>query len=137
MQGPVYLRSSDNTLPDLVADLRGQVDIELASRTDSSHGRIRNTFDVVPDVPVTKFVLTLRGGKRGLLVNSQNQCPRKKRHAGHAGKGAQASKAHKRKQARGKRVFVRFKGQNGKKRNMRPRLLLSCGKKHKGAKKNK
>jgi hypothetical protein len=135
LRGPVYLRSSNNTLPDLVPDLRGQVDVELDSRTDSSHGRIRNTFDIVPDVPVTKFVLTLRGGKRGLLVNSQNQCPRKKRHAG--GKGAGASKAHKRKQARGKRVIVRFKGQNGKKRNMRPRLLLSCGKKHKGAKKNK
>ncbi len=70
-----------------------------------------------------------------MLVNSQNQCPRKKRHA--AGKGAQASKAHKRKGARGKRVVVRLKGQNGKKRNMRPRLLLSCGKKHRGAKKNK
>ncbi len=134
LQGPVYLRSSNNVLPDLVADLRGQVEVELDSRTDSSHGRIRNTFDIVPDVPVTKFVLTLRGGKRGLLVNSQNQCPRKKRHGG---KGAQASKAHKRKQTRGKRVIVRFKGQNGKKRNTRPRLLLSCGKKHKGAKKNK
>lgn len=133
LRGPVYLRSSDNVLPDLVADLRGQVEVELDSRTDSSHGRIRNTFDVVPDVPVTKFVLTLRGGKRGLLVNSQNQCPRKKSQ-GSKGKGAQASKTHKRKQARGKRVFVRFKGQNGKKLNMRPRLLLSCGK---GAKKNK
>jgi hypothetical protein len=136
LQGPVYLRSSNNVLPDLVADLRGQVEVELDSRTDSSHGRIRNTFDIVPDVPVTKFVLTLRGGKRGLLVNSQNQCPRKKQHGGKS-KGAQASKAHKRKQARGKRVIVRFKGQNGKKRNTRPRLLLSCGKKHKGAKKNK
>jgi hypothetical protein len=129
LQGPVYLRSSDNVLPDLVADLRGQVDVELDSRTDSSHGRIRNTFDIVPDVPVTKFVLTLRGGKRGLLVNSQNQCPRKRK----AGKGgrAQASKAHA--PARGKRVIVRFKGQNGKKRNMRPRLILSCGRKHKGS----
>jgi hypothetical protein len=134
LQGPVYLRSSNNTLPDLVPDLRGQVDVELDSRTDSSHGRIRNTFDIVPDVPVTKFVLTLRGGKRGLLVNSQNQCPRKKGHGG-KGKGAQASKAHR--GARGKRVIVRFKGQNGKQRNMRPRLLLSCGKKHKGTKKNK
>ncbi len=134
LKGPVYLRSSDNVLPDLVADLRGQVEVELDSRTDSSRGRIRNTFDIVPDVPVTRFVLTLRGGKRGLLVNSQNQCPRKKPQ-GSKGKGAQASRAHKRKQARGKRVFVRFKGQNGKKLNMRPRLLLSCG--GKGAKKNK
>ena len=134
LKGPVYLRSSNNTLPDLVTDLRGQVDIELDSRTDSVHGRIRNTFDVVPDVPVSKFVLTLRGGKRGLLVNSQNQCPRKKRPAG-KGKVAHASKAHRR--VRGKRVILRLKAQNGKKRNTRPRLLLSCGKKRKGSKQNK
>ncbi len=131
LKGPVYLRSSNNVLPDLVADLRGQVDVELDSRTDSTKGRIRNTFDVVPDVPVSKFILTLRGGKRGLLVNTQNQCQRK-RQGGKAGKGARASKA--RRQARGKRVVVRLKGQNGKKLNTRPRLLLSCGKKHGGGK---
>jgi len=75
LKGPVYLRSSDNTLPDLVATLRGQVDIELAGRTDTVRGRLRNTFDVVPDVPVSKFVLTIRGGKkRGLLVNSRGLC---------------------------------------------------------------
>ncbi len=111
LRGPVYLRSSDNPLPDLVSDLRGQVGIELDSRTDSVHGRIRNIFDLVPDVPVSKFILTLRGGKKGLLVNSRNQCPRK----------------HGRK-AKQQRVITRFKGQNGKKRNMRPRLRVPCGK---------
>ena len=30
LKGPVYLRSSDNELPDMVAALNGQVDIELA-----------------------------------------------------------------------------------------------------------
>ncbi|HEU4906517.1 MAG TPA: hypothetical protein VFT19_10455, partial [Solirubrobacterales bacterium] len=45
LQGPVYLRSSDNPLPDLVSSLRGQVDVELSSRTDSVRGRIRNIFD--------------------------------------------------------------------------------------------
>jgi hypothetical protein len=114
VQGPVYLRSSDNPLPDLVAALNGQVDVELSSRTDSTRGRIRSTFDVVPDVPVSKFVLTLRGGPRGLLVNSRNQCPRKAR-----GK------------AKGPRAIVRFKAQNGKKRNLRLRLRTACGK-HKG-----
>jgi hypothetical protein len=75
LKGPVYLRSSSNPLPDLVAALHGQVDIELAGRTDSVNGRIRNTFDAVPDVPVSRFVLTIRGGKKkGLLVNSQNLC---------------------------------------------------------------
>jgi hypothetical protein len=78
LKGPVYLRSSSNPLPDLVAALHGQVDIELAGRTDSVRGRIRNTFDAVPDVPVSRFVLTIRGGKKkGLLVNSQNLCARK------------------------------------------------------------
>jgi hypothetical protein len=127
LQGPVYLRSSDNVLPDLVAALHGQVDVELAGRTDSVGGRIRNTFDVVPDVPVSKFVLTLRGGPKGLLVNSRNQCPRKHR-AGGKGKGAGASKVR-----RGKgRAIVRFKAQNGKRRNMRLRLRASCGKKRYG-----
>jgi hypothetical protein len=78
LKGPVYLRSSDNTLPDLVAALDGQVSVELSGRTDTVKGRIRNTFDMVPDVPVSKFVLTIRGGKKkGLLVNSQNLCGRK------------------------------------------------------------
>jgi hypothetical protein len=116
LQGPVYLRSSDNLLPDLVSDLHGQVDIELSSRTDSVHGHIRNVFDAVPDVPVSKFILTLRGGKKGLLVNSRNQCPRKRPHR----KG--------KKRRRGQRVIVHFKGQNGKKRNLRPRLRVPCAK---------
>lgn len=130
LQGPLYLRSSDNLLPDLVADLRGQVGIELASRTDSTKGRIRSTFDVVPDVPVSKFVLVLNGGPKGLLVNSRNQCPRKKA-AARKGKGAAASKKQRRK---GPRAIVRFKAQNDKKRNLRLRLRTPCGKNAKGRK---
>jgi hypothetical protein len=122
LKGPLYLRSSNNPLPDLVADLRGQVNIELASRTDSTRGRIRSTFDLVPDVPVSKFVLVLRGGPKGLLVNSRNQCPRKR---GGKAKGASASK---KRRAKGPRAIVRFKAQNDKKRNMRLRFRTPCGK---------
>jgi hypothetical protein len=127
LKGPVYLRSSNNTLPDLVSDLRGQVEVELVSRTDSIRGRIRNTFDIVPDVPVSKFILTLRGGPKGLLVNSRNQCPRKKRAAAGKAKGGQASRAQRKR--KGPRAIVRLKAQNGKKRNMRLRLRTPCGKK--------
>lgn len=123
LEGPVYLRSSDNELPDLVPDLNGQVPIVLDSRTDSVHGRIRSTFDTVPDVPVSKFVLTLRGGRKGLLVNSRNLCPRHKG-KGHGG-GARSSKDRHRK---GLRVVAHFKAWNGKKRNLKPRLRLPCGK---------
>ncbi len=120
LKGPVYLRSSDNTLPDLVAALHGQVDVELAGRTDSVHGRIRNTFDVVPDVPVSKFTLTVRGGPNGLLVNSRNLCPRKRAGGKGAGKKSRVPL----------RALARFKGQNGKKANMRPKLRTPCEKHH-------
>ncbi|HEV2790542.1 MAG TPA: hypothetical protein VGV69_04505, partial [Solirubrobacterales bacterium] len=35
---------------------------------------LRTTFDRVPDAPITKFVLKMRGGERGLLVNSEDLC---------------------------------------------------------------
>jgi hypothetical protein len=84
LRGPVYLRSSDNLLPDLVADLRGPahqpLKIEAAFRTDSIRGGIRSTIDFAPDAPVSRFVLRMQGGKRkGLIVNSQNLCAKEHR----------------------------------------------------------
>jgi hypothetical protein len=74
LSGPVYLRSSSHKLPDLVADLNGQIRIDLVGRIDSFKGGIRNTFELVPDAPVSKFVLELQGGRKGLLENSRNLC---------------------------------------------------------------
>ena len=74
LQGPVYLRSSSHKLPDLVADLNGQIHVEVAGRIDSVKGGIRNTFEAVPDAPVSKFVLFMKGGAKGLLQNSTNIC---------------------------------------------------------------
>jgi hypothetical protein len=76
--GNVYLRSSNNKLPDLVVALKGPasqpIHVDLVGRTDSIHGALRNTFDTVPDAPVTSFRLELFGGKRGLVINSRNLC---------------------------------------------------------------
>jgi hypothetical protein len=74
LEGPVYLRSSSNKLPDLVAHLQGQVTIDLDGRIDSFKGGIRTRFESVPDLPVSKFELNLPGGKGGLLVSSQSLC---------------------------------------------------------------
>jgi hypothetical protein len=75
MEGPVYLRASANKLPDLVAQLSGRgIRIDVVGRIDSKHGGMRVSYDVLPDAPLTKFSLTLNGGKRGLLVNSDNIC---------------------------------------------------------------
>jgi hypothetical protein len=78
LAGPVYLVPSTHTLPDLLVDLRGQVEIQLHGVIKSvKGGRIRTTFSPIPDVPVSKFVLTMQGGKKGLLQNSRNLCTNK------------------------------------------------------------
>ncbi len=78
LRGKVYLRSSNNKLPDLVPDLRGPADtpikVEASGGTDSIRGGIRNTFNLIPDAPFTKVVMKLKGGKKGLLQNSRNIC---------------------------------------------------------------
>ena len=63
MKGPVYLVPSGHKLPDLVADLRGQVNIQLHGVISSPNGGIKTVFNPVPDVPVSKFTLLMDGGK--------------------------------------------------------------------------
>jgi hypothetical protein len=76
LRGNVYLRSSSNALPDLVADLHsGTVRIVLEGKIGpGKKGGIRAFFSSLPDEPVSRFVMTLYGGKRGLLVNSADIC---------------------------------------------------------------
>jgi hypothetical protein len=109
LKGPVYLVSSNNPLPDLVADLRGQVNIQLHGVISSKHGGLKTVFNPVPDVPVKKFILNMQGGKKSLLVNSTNTC-----------KGKQTA-------------VLNIKGQNGKKvKNNKYKLnISSCGGKKK------
>jgi hypothetical protein len=105
LSGDVYLRSSDNKLPDLVADLRGQIRVALVGRIDSHNRGIRTTFETVPDAPVSKFVLKMRGGKKSLLVNSRNICNSQNR------------------------AVAQFDGQNGKTHDFKPVVKNGCKKK--------
>jgi hypothetical protein len=105
LQGPVYLRSSSHELPDLVADLRGQIHVVLSGRIDSVRGGIRSVFESVPDAPVSQFVIEMKGGAKGLLVNSTNLCL-----APH-------------------RAATSFTAQNGRRQNARVLLKSACGKK--------
>ncbi len=76
MRGDVYLRSSDNLLPDLVATLSGSgVRIVLVGVVDSHRGGLRTRFEGLPDAPVSKFTMTIFGGKkRGILASAENLC---------------------------------------------------------------
>jgi hypothetical protein len=79
LEGPVYLRSSSNPLPDLVVALHGLFDVDLVGRIDAVNARLRSSFKSVPDAPVTRFVLEMKGGKKGLIVNSRDLCKHKSR----------------------------------------------------------
>lgn len=72
--GPVYLVASDHELPDLLADLHGQVNVRLRGVISSAKERMKTVFYPVPDVPVSKFTINMKGGKKGLLVNSRDLC---------------------------------------------------------------
>jgi hypothetical protein len=75
LEGPIYLRSNPNhELPDLVLDLKGQIEVTVSGRIDSFHQGIRTTFAEVPDAPVSRVVIAMRGGKKSLLVNSTDLC---------------------------------------------------------------
>jgi DNA-binding beta-propeller fold protein YncE len=76
LRGDVYLRSSSGKLPDLAATLRsGSIRIDLEGRIGSTkQGGIQVSFDGLPDAPIERFTMTLRGGRHGLLTNSVNIC---------------------------------------------------------------
>jgi hypothetical protein len=74
LEGPVYLRASDSELPDLALSLRGQLRLDLTARVDSVHGRLRTKLEQLPDVPLSKVVLTMKGGGKGLLTNTGGLC---------------------------------------------------------------
>jgi hypothetical protein len=107
LEGPVYLRSSDNPLPDLVAALRGGgagIAIDVVGRIDALHGGLRGSFDLLPDAPVDKFVMTLFGGRRGIVVNAENTC------------------------AAPQIATARFVGKNNLGERLRPRIKVGCPK---------
>jgi hypothetical protein len=119
LTGPVYFRSNggERQLPDLVADLHGQIHVELVGFIDSKEAGketslVRTRFASVPDAPVSKFVLNLKGGKRSLIQNSANLC-------------TVAPKAE-----------VKMTGQNGKTNDFEQKIAVACGKKPKGKKKH-
>ncbi|MFL5900698.1 MAG: hypothetical protein ACJ75S_05815 [Solirubrobacterales bacterium] len=118
LEGPVYLRSSSHTLPDVVAVLKGPpsfpLEIDVDGHVDSVYRRLpngetigflRTTFETVPDAPVSQFTIDLRGGKAGILVNSTGLC------------------------LRVNRATAKFTAQNGKAVTLHPVMKNSCKKK--------
>jgi hypothetical protein len=110
LRGPVYFRSNGGAreLPDLVADLNGPIQVTLVGFIDSvktgpETSRVRTRFLSVPDAPVSKFVLNMKGGDKGLIVNTEELCKVRPR------------------------ARAEFTGQNGKRSVSNPLVKLGCG----------
>jgi hypothetical protein len=112
LEGPVYFRSNggERELPDIVADLNGQIHIILVGFIDSVHkkgsevSRVRTRFMNVPDAPVTSFKISFFGGKKGLIENHVPLCKKPRR------------------------VGVSFTAQNGRTQNTEPAIKIAgCG----------
>ncbi len=105
LEGPVFVRSSQTKVPDLVMSLRGDgVIAEVDCRIDSSRGGLRGNCEGLPDAPVSKFTMTLPGGKQSLLVNSEDLC------------------------AKPQRANARFVAQNNETAVLHPRVAVRCKK---------
>jgi hypothetical protein len=106
LRGPVYLAVGFGyKLPALVAELNGQIRVLLKGKidTDRAHG-IRATFEAVPDAPISRFVLQMRGGRKyGLLENSQDIC------------------------AGSQKLSARFDAHNGRAEVLHPKISKPCG----------
>lgn len=109
LEGPVYLGVGFGyELPALVTDLNGQVRILSHGRVDTTkqHG-LRNTFEFVPDAPISRVVLQMKGGKRyGLIENSDNLC------------------------SAPQRADARLVSHSGRVSQLHPTIATSCGGKH-------
>jgi hypothetical protein len=97
------------TLPMLVVALRGEISINLKGTSDSARdGRLVNSFASVPDAPISKFNLNIKGGRSGILTVTRTARSRidlcKGRHT----------------------AAVKMAGHNGKRRSFDTRVKAPC-----------
>jgi len=79
LSGPVYFVSHGGAkFPDLVAVLQGEgITVDLVGQTDIKNNVTSSTFASVPDVPVTRFDMTLPQGTHSALAAIGSPCKQK------------------------------------------------------------
>jgi hypothetical protein len=103
------------TLPMIVVALRGEIAINLVGESNVKKGKLVNTFDQVPDAPISRFNLNINGGRNGIIAVTRtrrgliNLCAKPKSHAAEAD----------------------MDGHNGRRYDRDVRMKTPCGKKSK------
>jgi hypothetical protein len=125
LSGPVYFAENKrlnkfgrliSTLPSLVITLRGEVSINVRQNSDVKGGRLISTTATIPDAPVSRFDLRLKGGDGGILTVTRTERRRfdlcRGRHT----------------------ALVESDGQNGRRADFAVRVKTPCGKAAKSGK---
>ena len=89
------------TLPMIIVALRGEIAVNLVGESNTTKsGKLVNTFDEVPDAPVSRFNLNIRGGKNGILAVTRtrraniNLCAKPRSHVAEADMDGQNGRRH-------------------------------------------
>jgi hypothetical protein len=89
------------TLPMIVVALRGEISVNLRGVSDTTEsGKLVNTFDAVPDAPVSEFRLNIQGGSNGILTVTRtrrgliNLCTKPRSHIAEADIDAHNGRRH-------------------------------------------
>lgn len=107
------------TLPMIIVALRGEIAINLKGESNTTKdGKLVNTFDNVPDAPVSQFNLNINGGKNGILAVTRKN----------SGKGINLCDGSKHV------AEADFDGQNGKRHDRDITMKTPCPKKSKAKK---
>ncbi|HEX2161660.1 MAG TPA: hypothetical protein VHF88_07550 [Thermoleophilaceae bacterium] len=119
LRGPVYFvqgiridpetGNRIRTLPSLLVKLNGEIRVNLRGTTSVARRRLVSTFPTVPDAPVSRFDMRLKGGKGGILTVATRA------RRGICARRRQISRA----------VFI---GHNGKRKVQRVKMAKPCKK---------
>jgi len=89
------------TLPMIIVALRGEIAINLTGESNTTKGgKLVNTFDNVPDAPVSQFNLNIKGGSKGILAVTRtrrsliNLCAKPSGHVAEADMDGQNGRRH-------------------------------------------
>jgi hypothetical protein len=86
LTGPVYFAKNRRinsfgrsvaTLPSVVVHLKGEVELIVRGNSDITNGRLTSIFPTVPDAPVSRFDLNIKGASKGILVVTKSASGRK------------------------------------------------------------
>jgi hypothetical protein len=83
LKGPVYFVKGQRTtaqgkvvptLPTLFVKLQGEATIHLRAVTSVNRNRLVTTFPSIPDAPLSRFTMTIAGGKNGIIQATRSLC---------------------------------------------------------------